>query len=1014
MSLLRSRREATRPQVGSVLTRVAVASVVGSLLLVVTSGQEPDEGPGEGAASALAPAAASSCTDVLVVGIDGNGQGRGASYGPVVKRVTDGVARQAARANRTVTFARVRVGTPASTTLVAGSRAGAKATTAVSARKVRRWAKPVKPALRKTRALLADRMADCPDRQVLLVGYAQGAAVAHRALQDLEKKGALTDVAGAVLVSDPYRVSRSSAGKPLGTPAAGRRSVGVVTRYAKSPGDVPAPTGTYGVVSVCTRSDLVCDPRGTTVRSALGAAGSYQRGAARPVLRKAAQAAWARLSLWPDPVEQQVMVAAGEPLSVQLQVTGGSPTVPPARWTPVSVPDGLRLSADGVLTGVLKTFGVYEVSFTVAGTSPVTSSRSGSVLLNVRAASGALSAGGSSACEVRADGTAWCWGRNDFGQLGDGTTTLRPSPTQVLGTDWARIATGGSSTCGVKRDGTLWCWGLNNFGQLGGADKAGSATPRQVGTAATWKEVTASWTHACATQTDGSLWCWGQNLRGQLGNGKTSGRSSAPERVVGGQQWATVTAGGWHTCGTTTDGSGWCWGENTFGQVGDGTTTLRVKPQRVAGSGWTQLSAAWGRTCGVRVDGGLQCWGDNAEGGLGDGTRQDRTTPVPVAGGTDSWAQVSAGTLSTCASERNGTVWCWGDNRYGQLGPAAGGSSDVPVHAGVTSAGGAVTAGWLHACGIGPSGPQCWGANDSAQLGTGAPAAPAMPPRAAPSWPRTTPLTHQQVKQWGPKRIARAGVSGRPEVTSQQAARRAGGFNVMQFNVLGSQHTAPSGGRPAFAPGRVRAEWSKQLIAARNASLVGTQELQPDQVVSLDVATQGAFSIFPGNTMGYAAATQSLMWRNSDWELVWGSTVSMPFMRTSRPQPVVRLRHRSTGNEVYMINVHLSPGKMEADRDKALDIIVSTIRELNPDGLPILLTGDFNEHREAFCTITGKTNLVAAQGGRNGTTCEPPKHMRVDWVFGSRGKFSGTSIVQDARVRRTTDHAVISSHFAVQ
>lgn len=114
---------------------------------------------------------------------------------------------------------------------------------------------------------------------------------------------------------------------------------------------------------------------------------------------------------------------------------------------------------------------------------------------------------------------------------------MRISPVQVVGTGWSRIATGGSFTCGVKLDGTLWCWGLNNFGQLGGADKATSVLPLQVGTGTTWREVSASWQHACATQTDGSAWCWGQNQRGQLGAGNTSARSSAPVRVVGDQQW---------------------------------------------------------------------------------------------------------------------------------------------------------------------------------------------------------------------------------------------------------------------------------------------------------------------------------------------------------------------------------------------------------------------------------------------------------------------------------------------
>lgn len=1014
---------------GPVIARVATASVVASLLLV--SGQQAssdrpfsDRASSDGGsatepltigAESLAPVSASSCADVLVVGIDGNGQGRGSKYGLVVGAVANKVKAKAAAQNRSVSLARVRASTPGTKVLAAG-RARTPSTTAVTAKQARRWQASVRPTTKKTRELVISKMAGCPEQQVLLVGYAQGAGVAHRVLQDLAEANRLGNVAGAILVSDPYLVPGSVSGKPLGKPAAGKSARGISAQLLKSVGDVPAATGTFRVVEVCHRSDLVCNPNKTAAGKAARIAASYSRKGSRSVMEQAAEAAWQQLSLWPDPVEQQLSVTAGQPLSVQLQVKGGSPTFPAAHWTAVALPPGVSLSADGVLSGALDTPGIYQVSFTVAGTSPATSARSGSVLLNAKSESGSLAAGGQSGCEVRADGTAWCWGRNDFGQVGDGTTTLRPAATQVLGADWSRIATGGSTTCGIQRNGTLWCWGLNNFGQLGGADKAGSATPRQVGTSTGWREVSVAWSHACATQVDGTLWCWGQNIRGQLGNGKTASRSTGPVRVVGTQQWASVTAGGWHTCGTAADGSAWCWGENTFGQVGDGTTTLRVRPQRVLGEGsWTQLSAAWGRTCGVLVDGGLRCWGDNATGALGDGTYQDRSTPVGIAGGNNSWAQVATGASTTCASERNGSVWCWGDNRYGQAGPAAGASGNTPVPAGVTSVGALVTAGWLHTCAVSASGPTCWGANDTGQLGVGAQSPPYMPTRAKPTWPKPTVLTKQQVNQWGARKIAKIGVDSRPAVSARQARRKATPFNVMSFNVLGSQHTSPSGARPAYAPGRVRAEWSKQLLAARDASLIGTQEIQPDQVVSFDVATQGAFSFYPGNTQGYPAATQSVMWREADWELLWGSTVSMPFMRDTRPQPVVRLRHRATGAQVYLINVHLSPGGMEAERDKGLEIVVATIKELEGDGVPILLTGDFNEHREAFCKVVGKTDLEAAQGGSHkGGTCKPPTHMRVDWIFGSRGDFSGTSIDQSSRIRRTTDHAVISTRFSVQ
>ena len=131
------------------------------------------------------------------------------------------------------------------------------------------------------------------------------------------------------------------------------------------------------------------------------------------------------------------------------------------------------------------------------------------------------------------------------------------------------------------------------------------------------------------------------------------------------------------------------------------------------------------------------------------------------------------------------------------------------------------------------------------------------------------------------------------------------------------------------------------------------------------MALNGGYSIYPGNTMGYEAAPQSVMWKDSEWSYVWGNTVQMPFMGESRPQALVRLRNRSTGREVYWINAHLSPGKMQADRDKGMDIIKQVVKQLAGDGLPVLVTGDLNEHAKAFRRIACPTDLNAAGGRRD-------------------------------------------------
>lgn len=1002
------------------LTSAVVTCMVASLLLAGSGQQEAPVLDGSDAAPASAPAAAraarsTSCTDLLVLGVDGNGQGKKDKPGAAVAKVANKLAASAGREGRSVTVERVRLSTPGAVVLLR-TRKGAAAK-AVSRPGLKRWKKPVRAGVRATRAKVNARMSSCPEQQVVLVGYAQGAAVVHHVLRDLDAKGRLANVAAAVTVSDPLRVRSSASGRPIGTPAASRKSEGLLTRFAKSAGDVPADTETFGVISVCQKGDLVCNPNKTAARRALALSLSYSAKAGRAAMKKAADRAWARVSLFPVPASQQVVVQAGQPFTQQLAVSGGSRSGPAARWSATSLPPGVTLSPEGVLAGQLDARGTYEVRYTVAGVSPATPPRSSVLLVVASTPVGASTAAGMSSCEVRLDSTAWCWGRNDFGQLGDGTNVLRINPAQVQGgAGWARIATGGSFTCGVRTDSTLWCWGLNNFGQLGGADKETSLVPRQVGTAAVWKDVSASWSHACATQTDGSLWCWGQNVRGQLGAGNTSGRSSAPVRVVGSQQWASVSAGGWHTCATTTSGEGFCWGDNALGQLGDGTTTLRVKPARVTGGHqFAQFTTTWGRTCGVTPSGAALCWGDNANGELGNGSRTDAVTPTPVAGDR-TWAQLAAATTATCGSLTDGQVLCWGDGRYGQLGPAGGAGSTTPVASGTTSTGGTVAAGWFHFCGTAG----CWGSNDAGQLGNNTIAQTAMPAEPAPPWGPGTEVSTAQVRKWSAKKIAQTAAAGRPATSRVAVQGRAGrrtalGVEMMTFNVLGSQHTAPTGARAAFAPGRIRTEWAKDLIDRRGATLVGLSEPQPDQITSLDVATGGGWTFYPGNTMGYDAAPQSVMWKDSEWEFVWGNTVQMPFMRSSRPQALVRLRNRATGRQVYWINAHLSPGKMQADRDKGMAIIAQLVKQLRGDQLPILVTGDLNEHAKAFRRIACATQMKAAVGGvATKKRCVLPKQMRVDWIFGKGGTFSDTLVDTSPRVRRTTDHAVVSSRFTVQ
>jgi endonuclease/exonuclease/phosphatase (EEP) superfamily protein YafD len=140
----------------------------------------------------------------------------------------------------------------------------------------------------------------------------------------------------------------------------------------------------------------------------------------------------------------------------------------------------------------------------------------------------------------------------------------------------------------------------------------------------------------------------------------------------------------------------------------------------------------------------------------------------------------------------------------------------------------------------------------------------------------------------------------------------------------------------------------------------------------------------------------------------------VPFMDARRPQPIVRLRHKKSGREVYLLNVHYSPGDQEADRDRGTAITIAAIRQLSKDGIPVLLTGDFNEGEELYCKVLAQTNLQAAIGpSASPNRCTAPRGLRIDQIFGSRGRFTGLRIDEGPMVQRTTDHSVSVVSFSV-
>lgn len=240
-------------------------------------------------------------------------------------------------------------------------------------------------------------------------------------------------------------------------------------------------------------------------------------------------------------------------------------------------------------------------------------------------------------------------------------------------------------------------------------------------------------------------------------------------------------------------------------------------------------------------------------------------------------------------------------------------------------------------------------------------------------------------------------------------------FTLATFNILGAQHTAAGGDAKGFASGRVRAGWVAGLFATYGASIVGLQEIQAEQLDALTSATGGTYSFWPGTALGGAGIPQSLAWDNRVWRPTYTGSLTIPFVGTTRPQPIVRLQHIASGREIYVLNVHNSPNSRQSERDQALAIEVAAINELRRDGIPVFIVGDLNERDRAFCTITSRTDLLASNGGTNtGGSCRPPGAMRVDWIFGSSdAQLSGQRTDDSAAVNRITDHAFISTSVTV-
>ena len=309
-----------------------------------------------------------------------------------------------------------------------------------------------------------------------------------------------------------------------------------------------------------------------------------------------------------------------------------------------------------------------------------------------------LSGGRYHTCGITLAGIAYCWGANLDGRLGDGTQTPSLKPVQAsTPVAFQTISSGWNHTCGLSKSGIAYCWGFNQSGEVGALigppDSVAIEVPRPVW-GPDFKALGVGGLHSCALDLGGDAWCWGFNGYGQLGDGTTASTlnnvvdtADVPigSRAVAVQMpvasFDTIAAGAQHTCALAS-GAVWCWGDNRSWQLGTSAITNSTTPVAVAlppgVTGFASLSAGDYHTCGVTADGKAYCWGDNRWGQLGTGTRLSSATPLPVAP-TLTFRSFSAGETLSCGVTSEGAVWCVGNNSYGQLGDASNEDRTSPV-----------------------------------------------------------------------------------------------------------------------------------------------------------------------------------------------------------------------------------------------------------------------------------------------------------------------------------------------
>ena len=429
----------------------------------------------------------------------------------------------------------------------------------------------------------------------------------------------------------------------------------------------------------------------------------------------------------PPPTADSQSIATDQNVAVAVTLTGSDVNSASLTYAVLSSPKNGSLSGiapDLTYTPNTNFYGVDSFTFDVNNGTADSTSATVSITVNEDFTSmltGVIGVGVHHACAL-VNGGVQCWGDNDSGELGNNSATESNVPVQVIGITSGAVAVvvGGDHACALVHGG-VQCWGDNSYGQLGNGSTVSSKVPVPVTGLSTGVQAISAGLYTTCALAGGGVQCWGFGGTGALGNDATAGNSNVPVQVVGLTSGVTaIAAGAYHGCAIV-NGGVQCWGENDFGELGNGTAVDSSVPVSVVGipSGATAITAGTYHVCAI-VNGGEMCWGYGFDGELGNGTsRTSSDVPVSSTGLSSDVELIAAGEFHNCAVV-DGGVQCWGYGGAGQTGDGGASGGTLPVQVeGLPSGSGvqALAAGAYETCALVAGGVQCWGDNTDGDIG---------------------------------------------------------------------------------------------------------------------------------------------------------------------------------------------------------------------------------------------------------------------------------------------------------